>query len=92
MLTEKAKKLSDIAQKNRSMSEKNTLRGYVLLTQFSAEAHLGTGERGIQFFLNPVLSALTQVAGFTSCFSTVRKHHYATSLCQWHSPFSIQSH
>ena len=38
-------------------------------------------------FLNPVLSALTQVAGFISCPSIVRKHHHATSLCRWHPPF-----
>ena len=42
-------------------------------------------------FLNPVLSSLTQVAGFTSCFLKVGKHHHATSFCQWHLPFSVQS-
>ena len=30
-------------------------------------------ERERSSFVNPVLSTLTQVAGFTSCFSTVRK-------------------
>ena len=31
------------------------------------------------------------VAGFTSCFLIVCKHHYTTSLCQWHPLFSVQS-
>ena len=47
-------------------------------------------ERERSSFLNPVLSALTQVTGFTSCFLTVSKHHYANLLCQWHPPFSVQ--
>ena len=42
-------------------------------------------------FSNLVLSALTQVARFTSCFLIVRTHHQATLLCQWHLPFSVQS-
>ena len=42
-------------------------------------------------FFNLVLSALAQVAGFTSCFSIVCTHHYATLLCQWHPPFPVQS-
>ena len=45
----------------------------------------GEGERSS--FLYPTLSALTQMARFTSCFSAVHKHHYATSRCQWHLPF-----
>ena len=42
-------------------------------------------------FLNPILSALTQVPRFTSCPSIVCKHHHATLLCQWHPPFPVQS-
>ena len=34
-------------------------------------------------FLKSVLSTLTQVAEFTSCFLEVCTHHHATSLCQW---------
>ena len=40
---------------------------------------------------NPVLSVLMQVAGFSLWFLAVCKHHYTTSLCQWHPPFSVQS-
>ena len=31
------------------------------------------------------------MAGFTSCFLKICKHHHATSFCQWYLPFSIQS-
>ena len=48
-------------------------------------------ERERSSFLNPILSASTQVAGFTSYPSIARKHHHATLLCQWHPPFSVQS-
>ena len=47
-------------------------------------------EREIHFFKSG-LSAVTQVAGFTSCFSIVHTHHHATLLCQWHPLFSVQS-
>ena len=30
------------------------------------------------------------MAGFTSCYLKVCKHHHVTSFCQWH-PFSVQS-
>ena len=37
--------------------------------------------------LNPVLSLLTEVAEFTSCFSKVDKQQSATLVCCWHLPF-----
>ena len=47
-------------------------------------------ERKIQFFKSGFVQ-VKQVAGFTSYFSTVCKHHHATLLCQWHLPFSVLS-
>ena len=39
---------------------------------------------------NPVLFALTQVAGFALCLSIVRTHHHVNLLCQWHRPFVVR--
>ena len=48
-------------------------------------------ERERSNFLNRALSPLTHMAGFTSCFLKVRKHHYLTLFFQWHLSFSVQS-
>ena len=50
--------------------------------------HFLVSERSTFKYL--VLS-LMQVAGFTSYFLKVCKHHRATSFCQWHLFFSAQS-
>ena len=48
-------------------------------------------EEIFSLFLNPVLSLLTEMAVFTSCFSKVYEKHKATLVCQWHLPFLTQT-
>ena len=52
---------------------------------------IGVLPRERSTFLNLVLSASTQVAGFSSYFLKVCKHHHAILFYQWHLPFSVQS-